>query len=606
MPQAEQYCNDVLSGRVVAGNITRLMCQRHIDDLETGHERGLYFDETAAKLPLAFFKLLKHSKGKWAGQTIDLEPWQEFIVWCLFGWKRADGSRRFRTAYIEIARKNGKTTLAAGLGLYLTVADGEAGAEVYTLATKLDQARIAHGEAVRMVKQSNALSKHLGLVRDNIHDLKNFSKFVPLGRDSKSLDGLNVHAAIADELHAWTDRTLWDVIETATGSRTQPLIIAITTAGFNRQSLCWDFSEYTGKILNGLVEDDSFFGAIYALDEEDDWENESNWQKANPNLEISKYTDSMKQGMKRALEMPALLNSFLRLHLNMWTRSEIRWMKPEIWAACHHIIGCVYDKELGGFVIDDPIDEEENIGILDAKKNWSLVDTIMQRRLARRPCYAGLDLSSTTDITAMVYVFPPIIGDPHYWVLCRFWVPDESMTERSKRDQVPYEAWERQGLITPTPGNVIDYDFILAQIGLDMQKYKIQELAFDRWGSVFVTNKLQSDYGFTVDAKEAKRMGIPLLVQFGQGFASMSSPMKDLERLILDERIQHAGNPVLAWMAHNLVSRQDPAGNVKPDKEKSTEKIDGIVALIMALGRALAHGEQSGVSVYEERGLLEI
>lgn len=565
--RAEEYAEAVLNGEQVACSQVARACRRYVDDIEHGAERGLWFDVTAARLAITFFVVLHHWKGEWAGQPIVLEPWQQFVVWNVFGWKRADGSRRFRSAYLEVARKNGKTTLAAGMGLYLMLADGEPGAEVYTAAVKRDQARIAHKDATQMVKSSPQLSRLAGTFKDNIFSETTASKFEPLGRDSNSLDGLNVHGAICDEVHAWKTRDMWDVLETATGSRRQPLMLAITTAGYDRHSFCWSMHEYTEKVLEGTVEDDSHFGMIYTLDKDDDWEDEAVWIKANPNLEISKKVDDMRRLKARAEEMPAALNAFLRLHLNMWTQAAERWIDVEKWEACGEY-------------------------------------AVQAEALHGRPCYGGLDLASTTDINAWVLVFPPLEEDEPYQVLTRFWVPEESMHERSKRDRVPYEAWVRHGYMQATPGNVTDYAFILAQIAADLAAFDLRELAFDRWGSQKIVTDLQ-ELGFTVDPKEHQRTGRPLLIQFGQGFASMSGPTKELEKLILSGGIAHGDQPVLNWMASNVMVRQDPSGNLKPDKEKSTEKIDGIVALIMGLARAMAHAERVR-SVYETRGIREL
>jgi phage terminase large subunit-like protein len=559
---AEQYVDDVLNGTQVACRWVQKACERHLRDLETGKSRGLRFDEKAAKTAIAFFSLLKHSKGEWAGMPLMLEPWQQFIVSNVFGWKQTDGSRRFRTVYLEVSRKNGKTTLAAGVGLYLLVADGEAGAEIYSAATKRDQARLSHSEATRMAKASPQIRREVRIFKDNIHIPDTASKFEPLGADADTMDGLNVHGAIADEVHAHKSRDTWDKLETATGSRRQPLMWAITTAGFDRQSLCYQQHEYTEKILDGVIEDDSWFGIIYTLDQrrdgdpesvqDDDWQDEANWIKANPNLGVSKKWDDMRRKAMRAKEMPAALNAFLRLELDIWTQAETKWVSREHWDAC----GKAVDAD----------------------------------GLRGRTCYGGLDLSSTTDVTALVYVFPPQTDEDDYQVLCRFFIPEESMHERVRRDRVPYDAWVRQGFITATPGNVIDYEWILAQVDEDMQAYDVKQIAFDRWGASRIQTQLM------------ERGDEEFLVQFGQGFRSMSPPMKELEKLILGHKLAHGNNPVLGWMADNLVAREDPAGNIKPDKEKSTEKIDGMVAMIMALDRATRH-EPPKRSIYEERGL---
>jgi len=554
-----RYCEDVLSGRVPACEQVKQAVRRHLDDLENADDRGLYFDKNAAQLVIDFFGLLKHSKGEWAGQTIELEPWQQFIVWVLFGWKRkGTGVRRFRTAYIEVARKNGKSTLGAGIGLYLLVADGEPGAEVYTAATKRDQARISHSEATRMTKASPPLRKRITIHRDKLFVDGTANLFKPLGADSDTMDGLNVHGAIIDELHAHKTRDTWDVLDTATGSRRQPLIFAITTSGFNRQSVCWEQHEYTEKVLSGTIEDDTWFGIIFTLDQDaedadagDQWDDEDAWPKANPNLGVSKKWDDMRRKARKASEMPSALNAFLRKDLDIWTEAETKWVNRAHWDQC-----------------DQAVDANG---------------------LRGRTCYGGLDLSSKIDLTAWVLVFPPQVEGGLYQVLPRFFIPEWSMHERSRRDRVPYEAWVREGYIQATPGNVIDYEWILAQIDEDMQTYDVQEIAFDRWGASRIQTDLQ------------EMGGEEFLVQFGQGYRSMSPPMKELERLILGHRLAHGNNPVLTWNADNLVAREDPAGNIKPDKEKSLERIDGMVALIMGLDRAIRH--KSSKSVYEERGL---
>jgi len=546
------YVSDVLDGTQLAGRWVRLACERHRRDLVEGPARGLSFDEPSARKAIGFFSLLIQSKGEWAGHPLVLEPWQQFVIGSLFGWKRADGFRRFRTSYLEVSRKNGKTTMAAGVGLYLLLADGEPGAEVYSVATKRDQARLSHGEATRMAKSSPLIRNEVRVYRDNIHIVDTASKFEPLGADADTMDGLNVHGGLIDEVHAHKTRTVWDVIETATGSRRQPLLFAITTAGFDRQSLCWQQHEFTQNILEGVMEDDSWFGLIYSVDKEDDWEDESTWIKANPNLGVAKKWDDMRRLASRARAMPSQLNAFKRLHLDIWTQAETKWISLDHW-------------KQGGKAVDP-------------------------EGLRGRICYAGLDLSSNIDVSAFVLVFPPVADGDDYQVLSRFWIPDEAMVERSRRDRVPYDVWVRQGYITATPGNVIDYAWILHQIDQDAQAYDIQELAFDRWGAT----KIQTDL------QEAG--GEDWLVQFGQGFASMSPPMKELERLILEHKLVHGNNPVLTWMANNLVVREDPAGNLKPDKSKSIERIDGIVALVMALDRALRH-EPPKRSIYEDRGL---
>jgi phage terminase large subunit-like protein len=550
---AEKYARDVIAGKILACKWVIAACQRHVDDLARGHDRGLHFDENDARHALEFFKYTKHSKGEWAGRTIELEPWQQFALWVVFGWKRVDGTRRFRQAYQEVARKNGKSTMLAGVGLYLLDADGEPGAEVYTAGVMRDQAKIIHSESERMVKASAALRKRIRVVKNNIHIKDTASKYEPLGKDSENLDGLNVHGALIDEFHAHRDRGMLDILETATGARRQPLIFIITTAGYNRKSPCFLMNEYTKKVLQGVVQDDAFFGIIYTLDEGDDWEDERNWIKANPNLGVSKKLDGLRDKCAKAKEMPTALNAFLRLELNIWTQSVTKWIPRDHWDKC-------------GKAVD-------------------------ANGLRGRTCYGGLDLSSTADITAFVLVFPPETDDDDYQVLCRFWIPEEGMKLRSKRDRVPYDLWVRQGYITATPGEVVDYDYIQQQIEDDSENYDLREIPFDRWNASQLVNNLQ-------------KQDVAVMVQFGQGFASMSAPMKELEKLVRTHRIAHGNNPVLTWMADNLVVARDASENLKPDKEASTERIDGMVALVMALARAIANGDTS--SVYDERGVREV
>lgn len=537
----DKYAYQVLEGDIVACNQVYQACERHLADLKRD---DLRFDEARAGVAVRFFeRVLKHSKGEWAGSDIELELWEKFIIASIFGWYKGD-TRRFRTAYVEIARKNGKTLLASGIGLYMMLLDGEGGAEVYSAATTREQARLSHGEAVRMVKQSSLLQKELKTVRDNIYSESSYSKFEPLSADYGTLDGLNVHCALCDEVHAWKSRELWDVLRTATGARRQPLMLAITTAGFDRQSLCYQLHDYTEKVLSGAVKDDTHFGIIYTIDSGDNWEDEAVWIKANPNIGVSKKAEDMRIQAAQAKEMPAALNAFLRLHLNVWTQAEDRWISPHVWA--------------------------ENDAPADVQPGMR--------------CYGGLDLSTTTDISAFVLVFPD--GDD-YAVLPHFWIPEDNMRERERRDRVPFSAWVRAGYVTPTPGNVIDYAWILDYIEGMATAYDLQEIAFDRWGATLLVTEMM-DKGLKV-------------AEFGQGYASMSPPMKELEKLLLGGHIRHGGNPVLTWMADNVVARVDPAGNVKPDKSKSIERIDGIVALIMAVDRALRTVDTT--SVYTGRGL---
>jgi len=533
---AEKYIDGVVSGQIVCGELVRLACQRHKRDLQEGHLRGLRFDRARAQRVIDFFAFLRHSKGEWAGQQFVLAPWQQAMTWILFGWLRADtGFRRFRTAIVELARKQGKSTWAAGIALYMTVADGEQGCETYSVATKKEQARLVHGEAVRMVAKSPSLSKVLKRCRDNLHCLATNSKFEPLASEEDSLDGLNPHCIVADEVHAWSNRLLWDVLATAVGARRQPLMLAITTAGYDRHSVFYQQHDYSIKVLRRIVEDDTWFAWITCLDEADDWEDEANWPKSNPNLGTTLRLDELRAAAAKAKASPAELNSFLRLRLNIWTNQHTAWMPPDKWVACSTPV--------------DPV------------------------ALQRRPCFGGLDLSTTTDISALVLLFSPYGDDKRWSVLPYFFLPEEAIEQRSKRDRVPYDLWQRQGFFNLTPGNVIDYDYIRAKVQELASQYDIREIAFDRYNSSQIVTQLMGD-GFT-------------MVPFGQGYVDMNSPVKRLMELVLTGELAHGGNPVLRWMASNCMAATDPAGNIKLDKSKSREKIDGMVALSMALGRAI-------------------
>lgn len=542
---AKKYIEDVRKGKTLVCKWASLAVERHLHDLDTGKERGLYFDEESGERILRFFKFLKHSQGEWAGRTFILSPWQQFCLWTLFGWKKEDGSRRFRTAYKEIARKNGKSTEAAGVGLYLLDADNEPGAEIYSAATKRDQAKITHSEATRMVRSSSPLRKHIQIFKDRLSVPDTNSKFEPLSSDYNSLDGLNISGAIVDELHAHKTRDLWDVLETATGARRQPLLFAITTAGVSREGICRELHDYTEKILTGVVEDDSFWGIIFTLDDGDEWQDERLWIKSNPNLGISVKLDDLQRKARKAKNTPAAQNAFLRLHMNVWTSAETAWIPPEAWAKC--------------------------CGVTDGDF------------LARIPCYGGLDLSNTTDITAFVLKFPAT-GDCKAW----FWLPERKLEER--RDRVPYQLWADQGWIEVTPGSAVDYRYVQERILGLAKEYRIQEIAFDPWNATQTAIELE-DHGL-------------VMVPTRQGYKTMSPACRELEREIVAMELKHGGNPVLQWMAANVMVTQDPAGNLKPDKSKSIDKIDGIVALLNAISRQIE--DNSTESIYEERGIVSI
>ncbi len=556
-----QYALDVVDGKIVAGRLVRLACERHLRDLDTAWRRGLKFDVDAAQHAIDFFQFLRHSKGEWAGAVLELEPWQKFQVGSVFGWKKYDKDRnewlrRFRYAYNEVARKNGKSTESAGIGLYLMVADGEPGAEVYAAATKRDQAKIVWDEAARMVKASPALSKRIRVLpgKGNMHIPNTAAKFEPLGADADSMDGLNVHGAIIDELHAHRTREVWDVLETATGARRQPLIWAITTAGFDQAGICYELRSYAVEVLEGRIEDDSWFAYIATIDEGDDWQDERVWIKANPNLGVSVKLDDLREQAKKAKAIPAAQNSFLTKRLNVWTQQATRWIDLDLW--------------------------DENAGI------------VVEERLAGRTCFGGLDLSSVNDLTAWVMVFPHEDDPETIDVLARFWCPEARLKASDNKYRDQYQAWARQGLLKVTPGDAIDYGAVKKQILEDAQRFRLVDLNIDRYFQAYQLGSELMEEGLTV-------------IGFGMGFTSMAGPVKEFERLLLARKLRHGGNPILRWMAGNVAVKQDAAGNLKPDKASSQGKIDGIVALVMALDRAMRH-TQTKQSVYEDRGVLAL
>jgi phage terminase large subunit-like protein len=506
--------------------------KRHASSRKPPAHTGLWFDELAAAHAVGFFEtMLVHTKGEWAGEHFVLQPWQRSIVRDVFGWKRADGTRRYRRVYIEVPRKNGKSTLAAGLALYLLYADGEPGAEVYSAAADRDQAAIVFEQAKAMVELEPTLRAVSEIYRRSIVFTREGRSYKVLSADAPTKHGLNAHGIIFDELHAQPGRELWDVLTTSIGARRQPIVVAITTAGWDRNSVCWELHDYAIKVRDGVIPDDSFLPVIYAAGEEDDWTDPQVWKQANPSFGITVKREYLEAECERAKASPAYQNTFRRLHLNQWTQQADRWIDLGVW-----------DKNAGA-----PGDPP-----------------------AGASCYAGLDLSSTTDVSALVLLFPE--PENRYRTVCRFWVPANGLRARCLRDRVPYDAWERDGLIELTPGDVVDYDVIRARLGELGKRYDIRELVIDRWNATQLSSQLLGD-GFTV-------------VAFGQGFASMSGPTKELMTVLLGRRLAHGGNAVLRWMAANVAVQQDAAGNLKPDKATSTGRIDGIVALIMALGRA--------------------
>ena len=516
-----------------------------------------HYDKDAADYAVMFIESLCHTKGTWAGKPFELIDWQEQIIRDLFGVLKPNGYRQFNTAYIEIPKKQGKSELAAAVALLLLCGDGEERAEVYGCAADRNQAKIVFDVAVDMVRFCPALSKRVKILESQkkITYLPTNSSYQVLSADVANKHGFNTHGVIFDELHTQPNRKLFDVMLQGSGdARMQPLYFLITTAGNDTNSICYEVHQKAIDIAEGRKVDPTFYSVIYGAAEDEDWTDPKVWKKANPSLGITVGIDKVKAACESAQQNPGEENAFRQLRLNQWVKQSVRWMPMDKWDACAF-----------------PVSEDD---------------------LEGRICYGGLDLSSTTDITAFALVFPPLDEEDKYYILPYFWIPEETLDLRVRRDHVPYDLWERQGTLMTTEGNVVHYGYIEKFIERLGEKFNIREIAFDRWGAVQMVQNLEG-MGFTV-------------VPFGQGFKDMSPPTKELMKLVLEEKIAPGGHPVLRWMMDNIFIRTDPAGNIKADKEKSTEKIDGAIATIMGLDRAIRCGNDTGASVYDSRGLLFI
>jgi phage terminase large subunit-like protein len=563
---AKQYIDDVMAGRQLVCKWTRLAVERHLRDLKRAKENDpafpYYFDEAQAIRVIDFKQLLRHTKGEWANPRkhdtrIRLEPWQQFKDWVLFGWRREGGYRRFTKAYIEVARKNGKTTDGAATANYCFFMDSprEIGPEVYCVATKKEQAKYAWEEAERQIQKQQVL-------KDLSRPYKQSSTIIvpgtaarmrPLGKDSHTEDALNPHFVLVDEYHAHRDNSMLEVMESALGSREQPLIYIITTAGFDKNCACYQ-EEHTLAIhvLERSIEPvpETFFCLIYSLDEDDDWTDRDVWRKANPNIGVSVRWEYLEDRIQAALLSPAKQNKIKTKHLNIWTQAESRWILDETWKKC-----------------DFPVEEES---------------------LAGRKCYMGIDLSASQDITAVVLCFPPEEDKEKYQFLYRFFIPGENIIEKERKDKVPYSYWIEKGFVISTTGDVIDYDFIEQQVLEDAERYDIQEIAYDPWKAQEIVNHLQ-EAGFTM---------VPIF----QRYSGMAVATDTFEKKVLGKEIAHGDNPIMTWMVSCTEVKSDRQGNImpmKPQRDKTGKRIDGVVASIMALHRAVIGTEpQSEVEVW--------
>ena len=542
----DQYVDDVSSGRIVVCKFVKQAINRHVSDLQKSAETDwpYYFNPAAAQHALDYFKNLRHWKGKWAGQIIVLEPWQVFFVGSLFGWLRKDSNlRRFRETYLEVPRKNGKTTLLAGIGLYMMDFDGEPGAEIYSAATSRNQARIVFDDAYQMVFANEKLRKELTLRKGAIVSPRMKSKFTPLSKESKRLDGLNTHCALNDELHAWDKRELYDVIDTSTGSREQPIIASITTAGDNREGICYEIRDYVIKLLDQIIQDDRFLGLIYTIDkgEEDKWDSLEVMMKANPNFGISLFEADLSALISKAENSEAKKNDFKTKRLNIWISSYSSWMGMDRWT----------ENEVKGLSIED---------------------------FKGKPCYMCLDLSSKLDLASYTLLFKK---DKQLVVFCRHYLPEKTIERNLIGKRSMYKAWETAGWIRTSPGESIDQDQILDDIRQDVKDFDVQAVGFDPFQVAYIAQQLQKDKIKTIE--------------IGQTVKNLSEPTKELEAMVFDNRIVYPVDPVLRWAISNVVVRYDKKDNVFPTKEGADNKIDPAISTIMTIALHLVKPIKSTV-----------
>jgi phage terminase large subunit-like protein len=551
----EKYINDVLNNKIVVGELVRLTVQRHVDDLK---RKDIFFDENSAIRYLNFVHRCKHVKGELAskGKTVEFEPQQNFRYWCVMGWKRLDGNRRFNKIYFEVARKNGKSLEGAILNVYGLIADGEFGSEIYSVATRKDQAKIVYEMSKQILKKLKQDSPKIDqLVKINLANcsvIDTNSRMEPLASNSEKQDGTSPHFAVVDEYHAHKNSDLLEIVETGMGSRSQPLLVVITTAGFNKQSACYQLRKVAIDILKGVKKDDSFMACIFAMDDDDDWNDENNWIKSNPNIGITprwqymrdQYTKTKTEGIHKEIQ-------FKTKNLNMWTDSSMAWINDKKWM---------------------------NVGLDEFPD------------LNGRECFAGIDLASVSDMNAFVLVFPI---DDKLFVKSWFWIPEA--TAQRKNEVGDYLKWCADGFISTSDGDVIDQNIILRDILLIVKDYKMKFFAFDRFIAYNTIVRGLVDNGFEG-------------FEHGQGFLSMSEPTKELEKMVLSGTIHHDKNPVMRWQMGNVELSIDGADNIKPDKGKSTQKIDGVVALVMAINCWMKHkdDENTSGSPYDERGIIFI
>lgn len=553
----EEYIRGVQDGSIIVGRLTRLAVQRHVNDLKKQHDKDypFYFSTKEADRVITFIKRLKHTGGEWFGKPFNLKPWQAFALACIFGWlKKADNTRRFKKAYIEVARKNGKSELYGAIANYMLLMDGKRGHEVYTAANSRDQAKvvfsIAELMAKNLVKESKKAGKLLGFNHLNVN-IKDYKAFMePLASDSRLLDGRRPLCAVFDEVHEFKDDKLIKVIETGMGSYRDALSLLITTAGFNMYGPCYQFRQICVNILEGIADNPYIWANIYTIDEGDNWQDEKIWQKSNPNLGASPYLSYLQEMFEIAKTVGGREEvEFKTKNLNVWTTTSETYISTEDWVKS----GKPFDPE----------------------------------NLKGKKCFMGLDLSKNYDITALAAIFPPVYPDTDFKCLFWFWCPQEGIERRSTSDGVPYQRWVKEGLLTATPGKTIDEDFIHDKIIELRNVYDIQDIEYDRRFAYKLVDRLE-------------QAGLPVTSAM-QGYNFYTGPIMRLEKLVIDGDLSHNGNEIIQWMNSNVLLKRGSGGGLMIDKEKVTERIDGMSALLMALGGYLTVEPDNKLSVYERR-----
>lgn len=548
---ARRYAKSVVDGETLACQWVKKACHRQLDDLQRFKGRGspyrfnpLLTDATGRKYRpadnlCAFVELLPHIKGPLAGQPISLEPWQIFVLTTVFGWVRKDGRRRFRRAYIEVPRGNAKSTLSSAVGLYMLTADGEGGAECYSLATTRDQARIVFGDAQAMARRSPGYRDRYGVTvgAHNIHVLNTASKFEALSAEGSTLDGLNIHFGCIDELHAHKTRTVYDVVETGTGKRDNSLLWVITTAGSDRAGICYEVRTFLTRVLDGVVDDDSQFGIIYGVDDGDDWATEAALIKANPNWGVSVRPEVILPLQAKALQLPSATNNFRTKHCNEWVNADTAWMDIRAWERCTDTTLRIEDFE-------------------------------------GQPCWIGIDLASKVDVASMAILFE---RDGKVAAFVRHYLPEDTIFTATNSQ---YQGWMNAGRITATHGNVIDFSLIEAELLDWMERFEVKAVAFDPFQATQFSTRMLAE-------------GLPM-IEVRPTVLNFSEPMKQLEALVLGSKFTFDGDPVLTWMVSNVVCHLDAKDNIYPRKERPENKIDGVVAILMALNRLLLENGDTG------------